>query len=238
MAEPAKYMFDRSFGPSSNKPLESPTERKMKADFERRIAEARQGALTEGRTEGERAARATIEAETSRTLTAVLAQVKEMQAVMNSEFDAIHAHAVKVAVTVAERLSYEFLRREPLSEIETLVSDCLGHLSQTPNMVVRLNDAVAEEARQRLEEIAVAQSFSGQLTVIGDARIAAGDCRLEWAEGGITRDFQATLDSIQKAIDRHMAARQREVRLRDEDTDAGPPSQEPRAGTEISGDAA
>jgi len=230
-------MFDRSFGPSSSKPLESPTERKMRADFERRIAETRDAALKEGRAEGERATRATIEAETNRSLTAVLAQVQKMQAAMSSEFDAIHAHAVKVAVTVAERLSQEFLRREPLSEIETLVSDCLSHLSQTPSIVVRLNDALADEAQTRLEAIAVAKNFGGQISVIGDASVAAGDCRLEWAEGGITRDFQATLASIQDAIDRHMAARQREVRLRDAETDARQPGQGARAATETLGDA-
>lgn len=214
MAEPAKYLFDRSFGPPSRAKQESPAERRLKADFERQLAETRKAVFEEGRAEGERVAHATIEAQTARTLDAVLAQTSKMCSAMSAEYDAIQAHAVDVAVTVAERLSREFLRREPLSEIETLVSDCLDHISQTPHIVVHVNAALAEPVKARLREIASTRGYAGQITVVGSDAIDVGDCRLEWAEGGISRNFQATLDSIKDAIARHLSARQHEVGLR------------------------
>jgi flagellar assembly protein FliH len=43
--------------------------------------------------------------------------------------------------------------------------------------------------------------------VIGETDIAAGDCRIEWADGGVNRDRAATETAITEAVDRYIAAR-------------------------------
>jgi flagellar assembly protein FliH len=37
--------------------------------------------------------------------------------------------------------------------------------------------------------------------------LAAGDCRIEWADGGVARDEAATLAVIDDAVARYIAAR-------------------------------
>ena len=74
-------------------------------------------------------------------------------------------------------------------------------------MVVRLNDALYADARERLEEIARMRGFEGRLVVLAEPDIAPGDCRIEWADGGIVRDRAATEAAIAEAVNRYAAAR-------------------------------
>jgi len=37
--------------------------------------------------------------------------------------------------------------------------------------------------------------------------MAPGNCRIEWAEGGVVRDRDATLRAIEEAVNRYIAAR-------------------------------
>jgi flagellar assembly protein FliH len=43
--------------------------------------------------------------------------------------------------------------------------------------------------------------------VIGENEIAPGDCRIEWADGGIVRERAATEAAIGEAVARYIAAR-------------------------------
>jgi flagellar assembly protein FliH len=43
--------------------------------------------------------------------------------------------------------------------------------------------------------------------VLGEADIALGDCRLEWADGGVVRDRAAAATLIDEAVARYVAAR-------------------------------
>jgi len=73
--------------------------------------------------------------------------------------------------------------------------------------VVRVADGLYEEACGRLKEIADRSSFTGRLIVLADPEVAVGDCRIEWADGGSTRDRAAVEQLIAEAVDRYLSAR-------------------------------
>ena len=60
-------------------------------------------------------------------------------------------------------------------------------------MVVRIAPEIYEIAKAKLEEIAHARGFEGRLVVLAEPELAPGDCRIEWAEGGVEREEAATL---------------------------------------------
>jgi flagellar assembly protein FliH len=62
-------------------------------------------------------------------------------------------------------------------------------------------------AKHKLEDIAHGRGFEGRLMVEADASLATGDCRIEWNEGGVTRDRAATLATIDDVVARYIAAR-------------------------------
>ena len=64
-----------------------------------------------------------------------------------------------------------------------------------------------EVAHKRLEEIARLRGFEGRLVVLAEPDIALGDCRIEWADGGLARDRAATEAAIAEAVERYVAVR-------------------------------
>ena len=51
------------------------------------------------------------------------------------------------------------------------------------------------------------RGFEGRLSVQPDASVARGDCRIEWADGGVNRDTATTLAAIEDVVGRYIAAR-------------------------------
>jgi len=52
-----------------------------------------------------------------------------------------------------------------------------------------------------------AKSFEGRLVVLAEPDIAVGDCRIEWADGGINRDSAAADAVIGEAVTGYIGAR-------------------------------
>jgi flagellar assembly protein FliH len=123
----------------------------------------------------------------------------------------LEAEAIQLAVAVARKLAPELVLREPLAEIEALAAECLKQLSSAPHVAVRVHDSLHEAATAHLGEIARARGFDGRLMVLAEPDIAPGDCRIEWADGGVVRDAARTEGVIGDAIGRYLGARQTAV---------------------------
>ena len=73
--------------------------------------------------------------------------------------------------------------------------------------MVRVNDALLATAKQRLGDATRTRGFEGRLVVIAEPDIALGDCRIEWADGGVTRDSVKTEAAIAEMVRRYVTAR-------------------------------
>ena len=196
----AKFLFDTDFA-SGERPTMS------MAEHERRRADAESLAYRDGFAAGE----AKAKAEAEERIVAALRLIGEAMERMSRGLDGVEARleteAVAVAVAVARKLAPALLSREPFAEIEALTTDCFHHLVSAPHIAVRLTEASFEAAKEKLEEIACGRGFEGRLTVLADATVAPGDCRIEWADGGVNRNRQACEAAIADAVERYIAAR-------------------------------
>lgn len=189
MTAPSKFMFDIDFAApkaANSVPL---------ADHHVMIEEAESRGYRNGFAEGQREAgnesarRLAIAMEDiSRTLDRLSRGLSDVE-------QRVEAEAIEVAVATGRKLASELVAREPFTEIQALASACFRDLVATPHVVVRLNDALYEEAQKKLADIARQVGFDGRLLVLAEPDIAVGDCRIEWADGGMIRD-QATADSL------------------------------------------
>ena len=84
--------------------------------------------------------------------------------------------------------------------------DCFSHLVATPHVVVRVNDALYDSAREKIERLAKQSGFEGRLVVLAEPDIAIGDCRIEWADGGVVRERSAIAAKIDELVGRYVAA--------------------------------
>ena len=119
----------------------------------------------------------------------------------------METEAVDVAVAVARKLCSELMAGEPLAEVMALVSDCFSHLVSTPHLVVRINDALYDAARERIERLAKQSGFEGRLVILAEPEIDSGDCKIEWADGGVTLERAAIEAKINELVGRYMASR-------------------------------
>ena len=119
----------------------------------------------------------------------------------------METEAVDVAVAVARKLCSELIGREPLGEVMALVDDCFAQLVATPHLVVRINDQLYEAAHEQIEKLSKQCGFAGRLVILAEPEIESGDCRLEWADGGVVLERAAIDAKIGELVGRYIASR-------------------------------
>jgi flagellar assembly protein FliH len=120
----------------------------------------------------------------------------------------LETESIELAIAIARKLAPELVLREPFAEIAALATECFKQLAAAPHVVVRVNDALHETARTRLDEVARTRGFEGRLVVVAEPEIAVGDCKIEWADGGVIRNTAKTDIAIGNAVGRYLGARQ------------------------------
>lgn len=199
MSARAKFLFDVDFAAGSD-----PARRTITTSaHEAALAEARAAAYRDG------AAVAVAEAErrTAAALERVAGAIEDLADRLAAIEARLEVEAVEVAVAVARKLAPELIAREPFAEIAALARSCFAHLVAAPHVVVRVSDALHAQAREQLEATARTHGFEGRLVVLAEPDIAPGDCRVEWADGGVVRERALTEAAIMEAVNRYAAAR-------------------------------
>jgi flagellar assembly protein FliH len=200
MGAPVKYLFEDDFAPgsaASAKPVIAVAAHE--AELARAEAEAYRNGLiaAEAKIEGRAAAACERIAQGITTLMQGLGAIEAR----------LEAESVEVALAVARKLAPELIAAEPFTEIAALAGSCFRQLIAAPHVVVRIAEPTYEVAHKRLEEIARLHGFEGRLVVLAEPGIALGDCRIEWADGGLARDRAATEAAIVEAVSRYVAIR-------------------------------
>jgi flagellar assembly protein FliH len=202
MAAPAKFLFDMDFSaPDRRERPATPAEvaQKIAAAEARAYRDGYDAALREAKVESDRRAALALEA-ISVAIKGIAVRFSGIESRMETE-------AVDVAVAVARKLADELIDREPLGEVTALVSDCFAQLVSTPHLVVRINDQLYEAAQTRIEALAKQSGFAGRLVILAEPNIQSGDCRIEWADGGVVRE-RATIEAkINELVGRYIASR-------------------------------
>jgi flagellar assembly protein FliH len=203
MAQPAKFLFDTDFS--------APEKSRDRAATPAEIAQKIAVAETRAYRDGYEAAQHEAKVQADRRMAMALEEIKIHLSGIASRFDNVEARmeteAVDVAIAVARKLCGALIAAEPLGEITELISDCFAHLVATPHLVVRINDSLYETARERIEKLAKQSGFEGRLVILAEPEIATGDCRIEWADGGVVLERTAIDAKINELVGRYLASR-------------------------------
>ena len=203
MAAPAKFLFDMDFG-TPDKTREKPA---TSAEIAQKIAAAEARAYRDGFDAGQREAKAESDRRAALALEEIGIGIKGIATRFDGIETRMETEAVDVALAVARKLCAELVAAEPLGEIVALVGDCFSHLVATPHLVVRISDSLYEAARERIEKLAKQSGFEGRLVILAEPDIATGDCRIEWADGGVVLERTAIEAKINELVGRYIASR-------------------------------
>ncbi|PYF04387.1 flagellar assembly protein FliH [Rhodopseudomonas faecalis] len=203
MAAPAKFLFDLDFG--------APEQGREKAPSADEIAAQVAAAEQRGYQLGFQAGQNEAKAESDRRVAMALEQIGGSIRTIATGFSSVEARmeteAVEVAVAVARKLCTELMASQPLVEINALVSDCFRQLVATPHIVIRINDGMYERAHESIERLARQNGYEGRLVIMAEPDIAYGDCRIEWADGGVVLERAAIEEKISELVGRYVASR-------------------------------
>jgi flagellar assembly protein FliH len=203
MAAPAKFMFDMDFS-APDKTRERPA---TPAELVQKMAAAEARGYRDGFDAGQREAKAESDRRAALALEEIGIGIEAIARRFSGIETRMETEAVDVAVAAARKLCSELIAAEPLGAITGLVSDCFSHLVSTPHLVVRINEALYEAAREQIERLAKRSGFEGRLVILAEPEIATGDCRIEWADGGVVLERAAIEAKISELVGRYMTSR-------------------------------
>jgi flagellar assembly protein FliH len=203
MTAPAKFLFDTDF----STPSKSREKAASAAEVAQKVAAAEAVAYRNGFDAGQREAKAESDRRIALALEEIKITMQGIAARLGGVEDRMETEAVDVAIAVARKLCSALVAAEPLGEVTGLVRDCFAQLVATPHLVVRINEALYEPAHEMIERLAKQSGFAGRLVILAEPEIATGDCRIEWADGGIVLERAGIEAKIGELVGRYMASR-------------------------------
>lgn len=192
---PAKYLFDVEFGGGGRFG-------DLSGNARAAIAEAEKTSFREGFEAAKNEAEQRCSAQLDKIATEMHLAVARLAAIETR----LEREAIDVASAIARQLAPALIARQPLAEIEAIVLDVLSHVRAAPHVAVRISPEMAESAGIRLKKIAEERGFASRLVILPDPAIASGNCLVEWADGGVSRDTAAIEARIQQAIQNYLGA--------------------------------
>ncbi|SON57716.1 flagellar assembly protein H [Hartmannibacter diazotrophicus] len=215
MASPARFMFDNDFAappppPEPEAPkvpmIEVSVHEALMADAVRR---AHERGVVEGRNDAEVKAAGRLADEAARLASAA----QSILAILDTERLRIEKDALQLAEVIGRQLARELVDMHPRDAIMSVITEALAPLRQTPHLVVRLSADDAEPIGAELKKLAHERGFEGRLVILGEDSIERGDCRIDWADGGIVLNRADCEEAVSRAIDLHIVGMEEEARL-------------------------
>lgn len=197
MTSPVKYTFDQAFDGGAKTRHDLEVERLVDE-----ANQARKDSLAKGIEEGRAQALGEIEAATKEA-------VLELTRVAQNLFDqhqqlesSLKQEMVHLSYAIASKLSSALIRSKPTAEVQALIEDCLATAAPEPRLVVRVSETICDEIAKQLDAMKNATSFAGDIVLIGEPKMTALDCRVEWPDGGTERKHDTVKHEIEDAVQR------------------------------------
>ncbi|TLP48163.1 hypothetical protein FDK21_00380 [Cohaesibacter sp. CAU 1516] len=211
MQQAARYLFDLDFSAPPEPEIEEeieeipPEPMITVAEHERLLAEA----VAAARAEGEAAAleqRERLASEESLSLQRTMFdEIAMIYTEVGTLLQRLEKDASNLAFAFASRFAERLVAQEPKTEILALLHQVLAPLRKVPHISIRLNDEIAGEIKELVDQQMTELGFSGKLTIIPDSTILAGDCEVEWADGGIGRNLRSAIRQVDQLLEDHFA---------------------------------
>jgi len=106
----------------------------------------------------------------------------------------------RLSLSIAKKILPTFTAQSGTQEIEAVISSTIHEMAREPRLVVRLHEGEFDFLNERIQEIAARRAYPGKVIVLADNDVASGDCRIEWADGGVSRDTQKTMSAIERTV--------------------------------------
>lgn len=235
MAKPKPFLFEFSFDDGADEARHAEEEARLRAEEEaeanrpptfslEEMESAKAEAYAKGRQEGMDDAMAGIDQQVARTLDAVFSRVPKVFEQHKAWTQEMETDAARLGLAVIGRLAPELVRDNELPEVEAVIREAFGFLTEQPKVMIRVAKELEEPLSGKVDLMASRVGYEGQVVLVGDPELPVDDCRVSWQAGAVERSLDAVWDQIDEIVGRVLAGAP--TRSRD-DKEA-----EPHAGSE------
>lgn len=192
-----KFMFERSFDGSA---AHRAPERKPVTLKPDQYDALKQEAYDQGFAMGKKAG---IDEQTSQLmalLNAIGVKIDHMAGTMQAIQNNNDAYVRRLAVAMLTKFVPDLTARHGLQEVEAMVAKVVTEMAHEPRLVVRIHESQFDAVDKKIASITEQKAYSGKIVVLADADVAPGDCRIEWADGGIERNAQALQTMLEETV--------------------------------------
>ena len=193
-----KFMFDRSF--DNALVVHRAAEPKPVVLSQEQVDALKKEAFDSGFAEGKIAGHDAQTAQLELVLIKIGDVIDTLSRDMNDLIHQQQAQTRLLVLAIAKKILPDFTGRNGVGEIESLLTDTIREMSREPRLVVRITPDQFDAVDERIQSITTRVAYAGKVIVLTDETIAPGDCRIEWADGGIERDTQATWQAIEQTL--------------------------------------
>jgi flagellar assembly protein FliH len=197
-----RFLFDVSFDGPLPSETKKPAKPEPPAITEAQLAEVRAKAFAEGRAAGLAEAEGKREAAVAETLHGVAERIAALFEARREVEQEVASASVELALTVVRKALPTMAKHAALDEVAALVRQCLEEAIDEPRIVVRVPDAIFDDAKVQLDSVAAAAGYAGKLIVFADDALQPEQARVEWADGGAERDLTRLMNEIDAAAKR------------------------------------
>ena len=195
---PRKFMFETSFegNAAANRPPERKPVTLKPDDYDALKKESFDQGFAEG-------TRVTQEGQ-GRVIAALLEKLGEsidhLVTELHTQKNQRDSDLRQSVMAIAKKLLPSTLAENGMQEMQKLIADTIIEMAHEPRLVVRTSEHDFETLNAYVTEIANKRAYAGKLIVVSDEAIVAGDCRIEWADGGIERNVNDTWEKISDVV--------------------------------------
>ena len=176
------------------------TQNEMDAAKNQAREEGRLQGLEEGRENAWQEAMVSIEKQNSDTLNAIDASLKELLARSQNDSQTAFTTAVGFAMAVCRKVVPALSEKNAVGEIQGLLEKNFHFLKDEPKISLRLTPFLADKVKPVLADLVKKESYAGKIAVIRDDSLPAGDCHVEWKNGGLQRNAQDVLNQTEELV--------------------------------------
>ena len=207
MGSPVRFFFDNDFSappPEVDLPDEEDFEEEVpKIELDVHLAELRKAensAYERGVGDGQVSAVALAQDHVAKEAARVAEAADRMIAMIDEDLKRIQRDAVALCDAIARKLAGHLIARYPDDRILSLIEECLAPLRSVRHLAIRVNEADAASLKDPIESLASNKGFEGRLLILGEPDIESGDCRIEWADGGVLYEWDTVSTAIEDAV--------------------------------------
>ncbi len=165
------------------------------AEHARLVQDAKEEAYRQGVEEGRRLQADHETIHLTACLDAIAARLEIATIEMRRLEDNARKEALAFAQIFARKLAGRMLETAPVQAIEATARAIFNDLRGTLHVAVRVTPSLVDACKTRIGLLMRENGLEAKLFVFPDPDIPSGDCRIEWADGGIVRDH-AKLEAL------------------------------------------